>query len=137
MMKPAITFTGEEVEHLTVRIHNAGTEVVEAKAGTGSATLSIAHAAARFVELSLRALGGDGDVYECSFMQSDLTNLPFFASRIKLGRNGVEASIPSDLVGLSEYKLMALEALKPQLKASIEKGTEFVRKQLVTFDNIK
>ncbi|MBA0740977.1 hypothetical protein Gogos_014156, partial [Gossypium gossypioides] len=130
--KPTVSFTDEEVEQLTVRIQNAGTEVVEAKAGAGSATLSMAYAAARFVESSLRALDGDGDVYECSFVQSDLTDLPFFASRIKLGRNGVEALIPSDLIGLSEYEDKTLEALKPELKASIEKGIAFVQKQPVT-----
>ncbi|XP_017612977.1 malate dehydrogenase, chloroplastic-like [Gossypium arboreum] len=130
--KPSVNFTNEEVEQLTVRIQNAGTEVVEAKAGAGSATLSMAYAAARFVESSLRALDGDGDVYECSFVQSDLTDLPFFASRIKLGRKGIEALIPSDLSGLSEYEEKALEALKPELKASIEKGIAFVQKQPVT-----
>lgn len=127
--KPCVTFTDEEVEQLTVRIQNAGTEVVEAKAGAGSATLSMAYAAARFVEASLRALDGDSDVYECSFVQSDLTELPFFASRIKIGRNGIEALVPSDLQGLTEYEQKALEALKPELKASIEKGIEFAHKQ--------
>ncbi|TYI35605.1 hypothetical protein ES332_A03G087700v1 [Gossypium tomentosum] len=130
--KPSVSFTDEEVEQLTVRIQNAGTEVVEAKAGAGSATLSMAYAAARFVESSLRALDGDGDVYECSFVQSDLTDLPFFASRVKLGRKGIEAMIPSDLQGLSEYEEKALEALKPELKASIEKGIAFAQKQPVT-----
>uniref|UniRef100_A0A2P2KXC5 malate dehydrogenase n=1 Tax=Rhizophora mucronata TaxID=61149 RepID=A0A2P2KXC5_RHIMU len=127
--KPSVSFTDEEVQELTVRIQNAGTEVVEAKAGAGSATLSMAYAAARFVESSLRALDGDGDVYECSFVQSDLTDLPFFASRVKLGRKGVEALIPSDLLGLTEYEQKALEALKPELKASIEKGIAFAQKQ--------
>ncbi|CAM0950068.1 unnamed protein product [Alopecurus aequalis] len=61
---PSVTFTDEETEELTKRIQNAGTEVVEAKAGAGSATLSMAYAAARFVESSLRALAGDPDVYE-------------------------------------------------------------------------
>ncbi|MED6171285.1 hypothetical protein PIB30_039357 [Stylosanthes scabra] len=129
--KPSASFTDQEIEELTVRIQNAGTEVVEAKAGAGSATLSMAYAAARFVESSLRALDGDGDVYECAFVQSDLTDLPFFASRIKLGRKGVEALIPSDLQGLTEYEQKALEALKPELKASIEKGIAFAQKQTV------
>ncbi|CAL0330624.1 unnamed protein product [Lupinus luteus] len=129
--RPSVSFSDEEIEQLTVRIQNAGTEVVEAKAGAGSATLSMAYAAARFVESSLRALDGDGDVYECSYVQSDLTDLPFFASRVKLGRNGVEALIPSDLQGLTEYEQKALEALKPELKASIEKGIAFAQKQTV------
>ncbi|KAK7388933.1 hypothetical protein VNO78_23761 [Psophocarpus tetragonolobus] len=130
--RPSVSFTDDEIDELTVRIQNAGTEVVEAKAGAGSATLSMAYAAARFVESSLRALDGDGDVYECSFVQSDLTDLPFFASRVKLGRKGIEALIPSDLQGLSDYEQKALEALKPELKASIEKGIAFAQKQAVT-----
>jgi len=129
--KPSVSFTDEEVQELTVRIQNAGTEVVEAKAGAGSATLSMAYAAARFVESSLRALDGDADVYECSFVQSDLTELPFFASRVKLGRKGVETIISSDLQGLTEYEQKALEALKPELKASIEKGIAFAQREPV------
>lgn len=129
--KPSVSFTDEEIQELTVRIQNAGTEVVEAKVGTGSATLSMAYAAARFVESSLRALDGDADVYECAYVQSDLTELPFFASRVKLGRKGVEAFISSDLQGLTEYEQKALEALKPELKASIEKGIAFAQKQTV------
>lgn len=130
--KPSTSFSDEEVDELTVRIQNAGTEVVEAKAGAGSATLSMAYAAARFVESSLRAIDGDSDVYECAFVQSDLTELPFFASRVKLGKDGVEALVPSDLQGLTEYEQKALEALKPELKASIEKGITFVHKQAVS-----
>ncbi|WCJ35933.1 malate dehydrogenase [Euphorbia peplus] len=129
--KPSVNFSDEEVQELTVRIQNAGTEVVEAKAGAGSATLSMAYAAARFVESSLRALDGDSDVYECTFVQSDLTELPFFASRVKIGRKGVEALISADLQGLTEYEQKALEALKPELKASIDKGIAFAQKQPV------
>nr|QKY65067.1 plastidic NAD-dependent malate dehydrogenase transcript variant 1 [Passiflora pittieri] len=129
--KPSVSFTDEEVHELTVRIQNAGTEVVEAKAGAGSATLSMAYAAARFVESSLRALDGDADVYECTFVQSELTEVPFFASRVKLGRKGVEAIISSDLQGLTEYEQKAVEALKPELKASINKGIDFAQKQPV------
>ncbi|XP_058096450.1 malate dehydrogenase, chloroplastic-like [Magnolia sinica] len=130
--KPSVSFSDEEVEELTVRIQNAGTEVVEAKAGAGSATLSMAYAAARFVESSLRALDGDEDIYECSYVQSELTELPFFASRVKLGKQGVEAVISADIQGLTEYEVKALEALKPELKASIEKGVAFSQKKVAT-----
>lgn len=130
--RPTVSFTDEEVEELTVRIQNAGTEVVEAKAGAGSATLSMAYAAARFVESSLRALDGDADVYECAYVESNLTELPFFASRVKIGKKGVEALISSELQGLTEYEEKALEALKPELKASIDKGVAFVQRQPVS-----
>jgi malate/lactate dehydrogenase len=55
---------GNMVEELTVRIQNAGTEVVEAKSGAGLVTLSMAYTAAKFVESCMRALDGDSDVYK-------------------------------------------------------------------------
>ena len=39
-----VEFTEQEINDLTHRIQNAGTEVVEAKAGGGSATLSMGQA---------------------------------------------------------------------------------------------
>eukprot|EP00270_Netrium_digitus_P010437 TRINITY_DN3239_c0_g1_i3.p1 TRINITY_DN3239_c0_g1~~TRINITY_DN3239_c0_g1_i3.p1 ORF type:complete len:420 (+),score=83.06 TRINITY_DN3239_c0_g1_i3:36-1262(+) len=123
---PAVEFTEEEVEELTVRIQNAGTEVVEAKAGAGSATLSMAYAAARFAESCMRGLDGDPDVYECTYMQSNVTELPFFASRVKLGKGGVEAFVRAELEGLSAYEKAALQKLMPELKGSIAKGVAFM-----------
>ncbi|TVU37751.1 hypothetical protein EJB05_11084, partial [Eragrostis curvula] len=142
--KAAAAFTDEEAEELTARVRNAGTEVVEAKAASAgggeeegssssSATLSAAYAAARFVEASLRGLAGDGDVYECAYVQSQLVaELPFFASRVKLGRDGVEEVVGSELKGLTDYEARALEALKPQLKASIDRGVAYVQQQPTT-----
>lgn len=127
--RPAAALSEEEAEELTRRIQEAGTEVVEAKAGAGSATLSMAYAAARFLESCLRGLDGEEEVYECAYVQSELTELPFFASRVKLGREGVESFSAADLQGLSGYEEEALEALKPELRASIDKGLAFVRKK--------
>merc|ERR1712198_179019 len=45
---PAVEFPAEQLKALTERIQDAGTEVVKAKDGAGSATLSMAYAAARF-----------------------------------------------------------------------------------------
>lgn len=50
--------TADQAAALTVRIQNAGTEVVDAKAGAGSATLSMAYAAFRFAEQCMRAQSG-------------------------------------------------------------------------------
>jgi malate dehydrogenase len=88
-----------------------------------------AYAAARFAESCMRALDGDPDVYECAYVQSEVTELPFFANRVKLGKKGLEAVVSGDLAGLTEYEQKALEALKPELKASIEKGISFANKQ--------
>lgn len=85
-----------------------------------------------FRSSGLRVGGVVAMIFDFSFLIVWKFTLPFFASRIKLGRNGVEALIPSDLIGLSEYEGKMLEALKPELKASIEKGIAFVQKQPVT-----
>jgi malate dehydrogenase len=54
-----------------------------------------------------------------------VTELPFFASRVKLGKKGLEAIVSGDLTGLTDYEQNALEALKSELKGSIEKGVSF------------
>eukprot|EP00884_Botryococcus_braunii_P018518 jgi/Botrbrau1/534/Bobra.0010s0009.1 len=120
---PATNFTEEEIKTLTERIQNAGTEVVEAKAGAGSATLSMAYAAARMAESILRGLSGEPEVYECAYVDSKVTELPYFASKIKLGKKGIEEVY--GLGDLTEGEKAAVEALKPELKASIDKGVEF------------
>ena len=120
---PASEFTADELEKLTVRIQNAGTEVVEAKAGAGSATLSMAYAAARMAEACLRGLSGEPDVYECTYVASTVTDLPFFATKVRLGPGGAEEVLP---VGdITDYEKGWLEKLIPELKASIDKGIEF------------
>merc|ERR1719283_569272 len=87
---PKTSFTDEEIESLTDHIQNAGTEVVEAKAGAGSATLSMAYAGARFGFSVLDALNGKKGVVECAYVASEVTDSPFFASQVLLGEDGAE-----------------------------------------------
>lgn len=70
---PPVSFSADELPKLTERIQNAGTEVVEAKAGKGSATLSMAYAAARMAESTLLGLAGEPNIYECAFVDSDVS----------------------------------------------------------------
>ncbi|KAM1480395.1 hypothetical protein ACFX2I_027542 [Malus domestica] len=125
-VKPPCSFTPKEVDYLTDRIQNGGTEVVEAKAGAGSATLSMAYAAVKFADACLRGLRGDAGVVECAFLASQVTELPFFASKVRLGRTGAEEIYP--LGPLNEYERAGLEKAKKELAASIQKGVSFVRK---------
>jgi malate dehydrogenase len=71
-VSPKFAFNEKEVQYLTNRIQNGGTEVVEAKAGTGSATLSMAYAAAKFGEACLRALQGETGIIECAYVASEV-----------------------------------------------------------------
>ncbi|CAH9066704.1 unnamed protein product [Cuscuta europaea] len=125
-VKPPCSLSPEEIEFLTSRIQNGGTEVVEAKAGAGSATLSMAYAAVKFADACLRGLRGDAGVVECAFVSSQVTDLPFFASKVCLGRNGVEEIYP--LGPLNEYERAGLEKAKKELAASIQKGILFLQK---------
>jgi malate dehydrogenase len=111
---------------LTRRIQDAGTEVVEAKAGAGSATLSMAWAAARFTDACLRAMSGEQGVVECCYVQSRLTSLPFFASPVRLGKKGVEEFLP--LGALSEAEQKGYDAMLAELGGSIDKGVAFAAK---------
>lgn len=120
---PKSNLSDEEIKALTKRTQDGGTEVVEAKAGKGSATLSMAYAGAIFADACLKGLNGASDVVECSFVQSSITELPFFASKVRLGKIGVEEVL--GLGPLSDYEKEGLENLKPELKASIEKGIKF------------
>lgn len=85
-----VEFTAEEVAALTPRIQNAGTEVVEAKAGGGSATLSMGQAACRFGLSLVKALSGEEGVVECAYVEGNGEHARFFAQPILLGKNGVE-----------------------------------------------
>lgn len=122
---PPVTFSEAEKKVMTENIQNAGTVVVEAKAGKGSATLSMAYAAARMAESTLLGLNGEPNIYECTFVQSDVVpGVPYFASKVLLGPQGV-----AKVLGVGEldaFEKAALEALLPQLKAEIAKGVEFV-----------
>jgi malate dehydrogenase len=123
---PAADFGDADRAAMTKRIQEAGTEVVEAKAGAGSATLSMAYAAARMAESTLLGLAGEPGVVECAFVESDVVaGVPFFASRVQLGPQGV-AKV-NGLGELNAFEKAALDAMLPELKAQIDKGLEFAR----------
>lgn len=118
------TFSPEELAALTHRIQFGGDEVVKAKDGAGSATLSMAYAGAHFTNRVLDALAGEKNVVECTFVESTVTKAPFFASPVHLGPEGV-ASIPP-LPAMSQFEKDGLNAALEELIPSIEKGFQFV-----------
>ncbi|RYO85828.1 hypothetical protein DL766_005793 [Monosporascus sp. MC13-8B] len=112
---------------LVNRVQFGGDEVVKAKDGAGSATLSMAQAGARFADSILRAAQGEKGVVEPTFVDSPLykdQGIEFFASKVELGPNGVEKILPIGKIDANEQKL--LEACLGDLKKNIEKGVAFV-----------
>jgi malate dehydrogenase len=115
----------EVIKALTERTQDGGTEVVNAKAGKGSATLSMAYAAALFADACLRGLNGV-TATECTYVDSSVDpNLPYLATKVKLGTEGVENI--HGLGSMSDYEKEVYSSMSPELLASIEKGIKFVK----------
>lgn len=112
-----------EIAPLTHRIQNAGTEVVEAKVGGGSATLSMAQAAARFANSLVRALQGE-TIVECSYIEGDGKYARFFAQPVRLGKEGIAEILP--IGEISDFEKQALGSMLETLRADIELGEKFV-----------
>ena len=118
-------FSDDDAAAMTKRIQNAGTEVVEAKAGGGSATLSMGQAAAKFGLSLVRALNGEKDVVECTYVEGSGDLARFFAQPVLLGKNGVEKIL--DYGVLSEFEQTTLDEALETLRSDIKIGEEFVK----------
>ncbi|KAL5478896.1 hypothetical protein ACEPAI_2173 [Sanghuangporus weigelae] len=129
--------TEDDIKALTDRVQYGGDEVVKAKDGAGSATLSMAYAGAEFAAKLLRAIKGEKGIVAPTFVhltaheggkkvQGEIeAPLDFFSARVELGGNGVEKILP--IGKISSYEQTLLEAAVPELKANIEKGVSFVQ----------
>ena len=117
------TFTDEEVATLTPRIQNAGTEVVNAKAGGGSATLSMGAAAARFCMSLVKGLQGE-DVVDYAYVEGNGEDAQFFAQPIRLGVNGVAELLSYG--ELSAFEEKAKADMLDTLKADIKEGVDYI-----------
>jgi len=122
----AATISPEKIPDLDVRVQDAGTEVVKAKGGKGSATLSMAFAGARFGNAVLSGLAGVPKT-ECAYVASTVTDLPYFASKVTFGKKGVEQV--HGLGALNDYEKKRLAEASAALKTEIETGLEFIKKQ--------
>ncbi|CAG9857543.1 unnamed protein product [Phyllotreta striolata] len=120
---PSVSFPKDQLEALTSRIQEAGTEVVKAKAGAGSATLSMAYAGARFANSLLRGLKGESNVIEAAYVQSDVTEAQYFSTPLVLGKNGIEKNL--GLGKLNDFEQELLKKAMPELKKNIEAGVKF------------
>lgn len=123
---PGYNPDSEELEAITKRTQFGGDEVVQAKAGAGSATLSMAYAGYLFTDKVLQAMNGADDIVQCAFVESDVTDAEFFSSPCKFGPDGV-----SEVMGfgeISDYEQGWFDKMMPDLKAQIAKGIEFANK---------
>merc|ERR1711870_182826 len=112
-----------EIPALDERVQNAGTEVVTAKNGKGSATLSMAYAGARLGKAVLMGLAGV-DTTECAYVKSSVQpGLEYFASKVTFGKTGVKKVHP--IGKLSAHEQKRLDEMVPILKEEIDAGMEY------------
>ncbi|CAK7893555.1 malate dehydrogenase, cytoplasmic [[Candida] anglica] len=118
----------ETRDKLIHRIQFGGDEVVQAKNGAGSATLSMAQAGARFAGSVLNGLAGESDITEPTFVDSPLfkdEGVDFFSSKVTLGVEGVKTV--HALGELSSHEEALVQEAKDTLIKNIQKGVEFVK----------
>jgi malate dehydrogenase len=136
---PQSLFSDEaKLEQLVKRIQFGGDEVVAAKAGAGSATLSMAYAGYKFVNrLISAAFEGKTGVVEPSYVyikgntvggaaiKNEIgEDLEYFSVPVELGPNGIEKILPIGTI--SAYETTLLKAAVPELAGSIAKGAAFI-----------
>jgi len=112
---------------LTQRVAFGGDEVVKAKDGAGSATLSMAYAASLFARKLMEGMSGLPR-FECAFAQSNICKDPdvkYFASLMKFGQNGIDSIFPPG--ELSPFESKKYDEFIPELKAQVQKGIDFGR----------
>ncbi|UZJ54200.1 hypothetical protein CBS101457_003520 [Exobasidium rhododendri] len=134
---PKSSFDQATQEALVKRIQFGGDEVVKAKDGAGSATLSMAFAGARFATAVLEAASGKTSQqpeYTYVHLSADAggkeveASLPgkaeYFSVPVLLGKNGVEKILK--IGEISDYEKKLLETAVEQLSGNVSKGVSFV-----------
>ncbi|TBU28961.1 malate dehydrogenase [Dichomitus squalens] len=130
-------FAQDALEQLTNRIQFGGDEVVKAKDGAGSATLSMAYAGVEFANKIIRAVKGEKGLVAPTFvnlaadaaggeaLKKEIgSDLEYFSAPVELGAEGVVAI--KSLGKISEYETKLIKAAVPELQTNIEKGVSFI-----------
>ncbi|KAK2820014.1 hypothetical protein FQN49_007808, partial [Arthroderma sp. PD_2] len=134
--KPAADVPDSEYADLIHRVQFGGDEVVKAKDGAGSATLSMAYAGYRFALSVIKAANGEKGIVEPTFVHlkgvegGDAiikeTGLEYFSMPVELGPSGAEKII-NILPQVNEREQALLKICKEGLQGNITKGIEFAQ----------
>jgi malate dehydrogenase len=132
---PSTSIPDDKYDALVNRVQFGGDEVVKAKDGAGSATLSMAYAGFRFAEKVLRAAKGEKGLVEPSYVYlpgvpggeaiAKEVGVDFFSVPIELGPNGAEKA-NNPLEGITSKEKGLLEKAITGLQDNIKKGVDFV-----------
>ncbi|KAH6653891.1 malate dehydrogenase [Truncatella angustata] len=133
-VQPSVSIPADKLDALVNRVQFGGDEVVKAKDGAGSATLSMAYAGFRFAEKVLKAAKGEKGLIEPSYVYlpgvpggkevAEKYGVDFFSLPVELGPNGVE-KVVNILADANEAEQKLLAEAVSDLKGNIEKGVHF------------
>lgn len=125
--RSAKTIPASQIPDLDKHVQNAGTDVVNAKNGKGSATLSMAYAGARLGGAVLSGLAGQPTT-ECAYVLSDVRpEVKYFTSKVTFGRSGVEKV--HGIGSLSSYEESRLQEALKALAGEIQSGVDYAKEQ--------
>ncbi|KAF5102935.1 hypothetical protein D0Z00_000193 [Geotrichum galactomycetum] len=132
---PKVDIPADKLDALVNRIQFGGDEVVKAKNGTGSATLSMAYAGFKFAEAVLKGAAGETGIVEPSFVflegieggkeVKDIVGTDFFSVPVEFGKDGA-SRVQNPLSQASDYEKKLLSVAVDGLKGNISKGVEFI-----------
>merc|ERR1712190_478033 len=118
--KHAAKIPESHIPALDKHVQDAGTDVVNAKNGKGSATLSMAYAGAKLGKAVLAGMNGT-PATECAYVESSvMPGCAYFTSKVTFGKNGVEKVYP--LGKLSKHEEERLAEATAALKKEIQSG---------------
>ncbi|KAI3406118.1 hypothetical protein KGF56_000959 [Candida oxycetoniae] len=132
----------KQYEAFVHRVQYGGDEVVKAKNGAGSATLSMAYAGYRFAEYLINTLSGGPNSYKVpdsayiylpgieggkEFSQKYLHGVEFFSVPVVLSNGEIRSFInPFEELRVTEEENKLIGVALKGLKGSIDQGIEFV-----------
>ncbi|CAC5371863.1 MDH2 [Mytilus coruscus] len=123
---PPVDLSQEERKKITQKLQNADTEIMETKAGTGSATLSMAHAASKFTLSLLAAIDGEEGRVESAYVKSEETTAAYLSTPLLLGDEGIVKNL--GLSNLDEFETELVKAAISELTRNIQKGIDYANK---------
>jgi len=117
----------EKIQAMDKHVQDAGTDVVNAKGGKGSATLSMAYAGAKFGNAVLCGLAGV-DTVECAYVIRDANEgapLPYLATKVTFGTGGVKTV--HGVGKINDYEEGRMQECLKALKDEIDAGLSFAK----------
>ncbi|PVU87356.1 hypothetical protein BB561_006373 [Smittium simulii] len=133
-----VSLSEQEIKAVTHRIQFGGDEVVQAKNGEGSATLSMAYAGYRFVASIIAGRLGN-HATECCFIDLSVdpqgaelyrnagaSNLTYFSVPVTFGQNGIENILP--ISNFSSFELELISVAASAISENVQTGVNFVNK---------